>query len=405
METWKIYKHTNKTNGKCYIGQTCRKNPNERWNNGKSYNGTIFAKAIEKYGWDNFDHEIIEDNILTQEEANEREQYWIEYYGSYGENGYNMTRGGDDRSDKGLEVYQIDPETLKVIKEYKSALFASRENNNATIAFCCNREEKYKHYVKAAGFYWCYKKDWSENWQPKIGFEHRVCQIDKDGNLVKIWESASKAADALNYNASNGIIRVCKRKRISFGGFYWCYYNELENWEPLQPKPTNIQGVLCVETGVSFISVAEAERITGVNYKNIISVCAGRSITAGGYHWKYVLRKNQRCIVNIETGEKFLSVTDAAKATNIPRREIQDVLSNRRKSARGTKWEYLEARVLNGFNKHHKIVCVETKEIFETYEDAGKKYNINPYSISKCCKGKSKTTGGYHWKYINKDED
>lgn len=286
METWKIYKHQNKINGKCYIGQTCRKNVSERWNNGKGYNGTIFAKAIEKYGWDNFDHEIIEDNILTQEEANEREQYWIEYYGSYGENGYNMTRGGDDRSDKGLEVYQIDPETLKVIKEYKSALFASRENNNATIAFCCNREEKYKHYVKAAGFYWCYKKDWSENWQPKIGFEHRVCQIDKNGNLVKIWESMSKAASSIHRGIST--LRRAIKCRYKCANFYWCNKDELNNFE-IPDSRYHTRKVICVETGKVYNSIKEAEQEAHVHIRDCLT---GRVNRAGGCHWKYVGEEN-----------------------------------------------------------------------------------------------------------------
>ena len=43
---WIIYKHTNKINGKSYIGQTCQ-SPHLRWNNGKGYSRTFkFGKAI-----------------------------------------------------------------------------------------------------------------------------------------------------------------------------------------------------------------------------------------------------------------------------------------------------------------------------------------------------------------------
>lgn len=44
---YKIYAHINKTNGKIYIGQTCRENVNQRWRNGNGYvNNVSFYRAI-----------------------------------------------------------------------------------------------------------------------------------------------------------------------------------------------------------------------------------------------------------------------------------------------------------------------------------------------------------------------
>lgn len=90
-----VYIHTNKLNGKKYIGQTCCKNPNERWANGKGYNSNEhFYRAIKKYGWDNFEHEIIYQN-LTHEEANEIECELINKYNTLNEKfGYNKKEGG-----------------------------------------------------------------------------------------------------------------------------------------------------------------------------------------------------------------------------------------------------------------------------------------------------------------------
>jgi superfamily II DNA or RNA helicase len=90
---WCIYKHTNKINGKVYIGQTCQA-PEDRWQNGYGYRSCpkMWA-AIEKYGWHSFLHEIISDNIVTQEEANYLERYWIHQYNSIDE-GYNILPGG-----------------------------------------------------------------------------------------------------------------------------------------------------------------------------------------------------------------------------------------------------------------------------------------------------------------------
>ena len=101
MNKWIIYCHINKINGKRYIGQT-RLNTASRWRNGNGYKRHfIFYQAIQKYGWENFNHEILEENILDIQSANEREKYWIAYYHTYINdpecNGYNMTPGGDNK--------------------------------------------------------------------------------------------------------------------------------------------------------------------------------------------------------------------------------------------------------------------------------------------------------------------
>ena len=90
-----IYMHINKTNGKVYVGLTSMK-PEERWSNGSGYHkGTHFRNAIDKYGWDNFEHKIIKEN-LTKEEASYWEQYYISFYNSMDRQyGYNMSSGGE----------------------------------------------------------------------------------------------------------------------------------------------------------------------------------------------------------------------------------------------------------------------------------------------------------------------
>ena len=88
-----IYKITNIQNNKVYIGQTIRpieqrfkRHLNDALNN---ILDTHFARAIRKYGKENFIIEEI-DKAKTQEELNQKEQYWIQHYNSV-EDGYNET--------------------------------------------------------------------------------------------------------------------------------------------------------------------------------------------------------------------------------------------------------------------------------------------------------------------------
>lgn len=45
--------------------------------------------------------------------------------------------------------------------------------------------------------------------------------------------------------------------------------------------------VICLETGVVYGSILEAERLTGIHNGNICFCCKGRLKKAGGYHWQY----------------------------------------------------------------------------------------------------------------------
>ena len=90
-----IYKITNIQNNKVYIGQSIRpvnqrfrRHINDAINNKLD---TYFARAIRKYGKDNFYIKII-DKADNQKELNLKEIYWIKYYKATNEKyGYNET--------------------------------------------------------------------------------------------------------------------------------------------------------------------------------------------------------------------------------------------------------------------------------------------------------------------------
>lgn len=94
MENYVVYKHTSPSN-KVYIGLT-KQTPQKRWGNGSNYsNNKYFTNAIKKYGWKNFKHEILYENISV-ERAKELEQQLISHYrSSESEFGYNISLGGE----------------------------------------------------------------------------------------------------------------------------------------------------------------------------------------------------------------------------------------------------------------------------------------------------------------------
>lgn len=120
-----IYKITNQVNNKIYIGQTV-KSVQKRFtqhknNSNKEYfSQIVLYKAFNKYGFENFKCETIEE--VPNDKLDEREKYWIEYYDSYF-NGYNSTLGG-----RATQLYNWDIEDI--IEKYyalKSARAVAKE--------------------------------------------------------------------------------------------------------------------------------------------------------------------------------------------------------------------------------------------------------------------------------------
>lgn len=92
-----VYIHRNIINNKAYIGITkYEDNPNRRWRNGEGYKGNQhFYNAIQKYGWNNFEHVIWADK-LSEEEAKKIEIMLIALFSTTIPNyGYNVSLGGE----------------------------------------------------------------------------------------------------------------------------------------------------------------------------------------------------------------------------------------------------------------------------------------------------------------------
>lgn len=235
---WSVYKHTNKANGKVYIGITSDV-PSNRWANGNKYkNNEYFTSAINKYGWDGFEHEVLCAN-LTKEEAIEEEICLICAYRSADrEFGYNISLGG-------VGAISVSEETRA-----KMRVSASGERN---ANYGKPKSEEVKKLLSESN-----KRYWAEHPKP-TGWKHTP-------------ESRAKMSQALKGRAPTRLGAKLTE----------------EHKRSLSEKRSKT--VLCIETGVVYKNARMASSETGANCTSISDVCnhkRGRTV-AGGYHWKFV---------------------------------------------------------------------------------------------------------------------
>lgn len=142
MSNYVVYQHVNKINKKRYIGLS--KNYKNRWDGRgcKYQNSPIFYNAIKKYGWDNFQHNIIKNN-LNQKQAQELEITLIKQYNTTDRKyGYNFQLGGN----LGWAGKKHTEETRKKMSKKQKG----KNNNNARSVICIQTGQYFETCVEAA---------------------------------------------------------------------------------------------------------------------------------------------------------------------------------------------------------------------------------------------------------------
>ena len=299
-----VYMHRNKINDKKYIGITCRK-PEHRWGkDGHSYKGQVFKKAIDKYGWNNFDHVILF-NELSAEDAYKKEQEMIKLYKSnQKEFGYNLSVGGEHGStgylnnSMSIAVYQYDLDG-NFIAEYPSLSEAERVTgiSNSSISSCCKGKQMY-----TGEFQWSYTK---VDKMPKIDKHQLISDkvrkkgkpvycYDMDGNFIKKYNSARIASEETNTNQSQ--INVCCSGRTRYSNnFQWFYEYMGNKIEPINKYENLYHRTVKVnqyDKNKVFIktwdTIKEASIAMGsTSSSNILRCLSGEGKTAYGYIWEY----------------------------------------------------------------------------------------------------------------------
>lgn len=239
MNNYTVYIHRNKINNKTYIGITKQK-PEDRWREGLGYKTQKkFWKAIQKYGWNNFEHIIFSTN-LSEKEASLLEQDLIKKFDSI-KNGYNVSPGGSttNHSQETLEKMRQSMLGKKCSEQTKEKISSSQYHNNVKIKVYC---------------------------------------LEKN----KIYNSITEASKDTGIDKSS-ITRVCNGKQKTAGKFHWSFANE----KPMIVPDKRYRPVCCITTKKFYQSISEAAKDTNSDSSNIKKVCDGKYKTTNKLKWRY----------------------------------------------------------------------------------------------------------------------
>ena len=220
---YSVYQHVNKINQKVYIGIT-KQDVEKRWgNNGINYKSSPhFYAAIQKYGWDNFEHNVLFTG-LTQKEACLKEQELIKQFNSMNrEFGYNSTSGG---------------ENFTMNEETKQKISKALMNNKNSLGHACSEEKKQKISSAQKG------RKFTEEHKQKLSEaaknRHVPCSEGKKQTLREkshkrkvyceeldtVYESVQECGRQLNIPATN-ISKLCSGRGKTLKGYHLRYYND-----------------------------------------------------------------------------------------------------------------------------------------------------------------------------------
>ena len=416
INVYSVYYHYNPKNGKYYVGITMQE-PERRWGYGGyhyKYN-QHFWRAIQRDGWDNFEHVVIETG-LSKEMAVSMEKILIKECDSY-KHGYNQSYGGES-----MDGYEMAQEIKDKISE-------------------ANKGEK---------SFW-YGKKIPEDVVRRVAEKHinhpncskSVNQYDKEGNYITTFPSLNE----VTRNFGVGVAKALHGEINTFHGFQWRFADDCNGKEPISKyikhskkfKPV-IQYNLSGEKVTEYHSARELHD-NGFNKNSISSVCNLKRMTYKGYIWRYLREQDivgdkdsyydltgviSKINSDLTCSDKplgqydlqghlinhFDSVVKAAKSVNGVSNNISLVCCGKKKSAYGFVWCYDEnvdslSKKLEFANKplkKHKIsrytLDGEYLDTFNGAKPAVKELGFGiPSVIDACCFGMISDAFGYIWKY------
>lgn len=232
-----IYKYRNVLNGKVYIGQTTNlSNRKTSHRHNSTFIKNKFYNAVRKYGWDNFEFDIVaqveaESNYKIQKILDKLEEEYILQYDSFN-NGYNSTSGGHCYRGKVVsEEFREYCINRTYSKETRAKMSSAAKNKIVTDETRRKLRENAikKNIIKRL------EKGAEKRERNKLkAISKAVVQIDKNGNIINEFSSLINAARFIVTNLApnktisgieKGVRRHCSNviNKKYYYGFEWKY--------------------------------------------------------------------------------------------------------------------------------------------------------------------------------------
>ena len=216
---YKVYVHIS-PNGKRYYGITSQKVEYHWGKNGKGYKTERFTKAINKYGWDNFEHIVIARG-LTKDEAE-----WIkielirEWDTTNPEYGYNVGYKSKIVSKEARKKMSESSKGKTMSEEAKKKMSEAREGTTHTEEVRKKMsEDREGHEVTEET-----REKISKSNKGKCHKPTRVYCVELD----MYFETVTEAGKYIG-RAYGNISSVLTGRNKTCGGYHWMYAKDVEN--------------------------------------------------------------------------------------------------------------------------------------------------------------------------------
>lgn len=268
-------------NGKKYVGIT-KSSPEKRWGNGNKYKTCrLVDRAIQKYGWENVEHKLL-DTADTIEEAEEKERLYISLFKSNSaEYGYNILPGGD------VSTNELTPEMRESLGNGWRGKHRTEEEKrkiSAGVKRKFDRPESNGHLGKKASdetrekMSAAHKASWAENKERREGASKRMSDRMADPEYKKRIVDNLHSIKRSGYKLSDE-----QKKKIS----------EYQKGRWIGEKSPNSKPVVQYTKDGVFVkrwaNAGEAAR-AGVAQRRNIGKCCNRTPhvhTVGGFVWRF----------------------------------------------------------------------------------------------------------------------